>query len=332
MILILAEEGTEPIGRTIADALTQEYNLPCAPEVVAAGAVWDRPIEWDDLLLVIYKSGALPEPAVKYIQAYRDAHKPAPMIMPVSTNAGFRKPPEPVSGIKAAEYDGTPDAVRRIVKAAGVFLGLALRPGRQQIFVSYRASDGSELAQALHGRLRAEGFEPWLDVAEENIAIGDEVQERIRQNVEKAAMILLVDTPDAPESKWVSAEIDMAIAQLIPVLPVVASGERTSRFIPLQSLRRQALVKQNGLDGTPLSDEDWAAVRKEIDEVLLCVYRRRLRILTRAQAAFEEVGYKWQVIDDRLRMYRADKQKALVPRVIVLSHCSVHDVTYLPAL
>jgi hypothetical protein len=112
---------------------------------------------------------------------------------------------------------------------------------------------------------------------------------------------------------------------------VVAGGERTSRFMLLQSLRRQALVKQNGLDASPLSDAEWLAVLREIEEVLICAYRRRLLILARAQTTFEKSGYNWQVVDERLRMYKADK-KALMPRVIVLSHCSVHDITYLPAL
>lgn len=331
MIFILAEEGTEAAGQAVASALNREYGCTCTLEAMAAGTAWNREVEWDDLLLIIYNSGALPETAVKFIQTYIDLHKTDGGIIPVSTNPAFKKPPQPIAGIKAAEYDGKPAALEQIVRAAGVFLGLALRPRRQRIFVSYRASDGAKLAQALYDRLESEGFHPWLDVALENVAIGDDVQKQIAENVDGAAMILLVDTPDAPQSEWVWTEIQMANAQLIPVLPVVTAGETRSRFAPLQSLGRQALVRHDLAEST-LSDEDWMAVCRELKEVILSAYQRRLRILSRAQTIFEKLGYKWQVVDQHLRMYLADKQKVSLPRVVVFSHCSVHDITYVPAL
>jgi hypothetical protein len=332
VIRILAEETSEPAAQAIAAALQQQYNLARAPELVPSGAVWESSVEWDDLLFVIYQSKVLPDPAVNYIQTYRDAHKSREAIIPVSTNPDFKRPPEPISGIKAAEYDGTPATLDRIVKVAGVFLGQALRPGSQRIFVSYRQTDGAALAQEIYKRLEAASFQPWLDVAKENIAIGADVQNDIQRGIDTAALILLVDTPDAPASPWVSIEVDLANAQLLPVLPIVAGGERTSRFIQLQSLRRQALVKQNGLDAAPLSDAEWEGVRREIEELLLSTFRRRLKILSRAQATFQANGYNWQALDERLRMYLADKEIDLVGKMIVLSHCLVQDVTYLPAL
>jgi hypothetical protein len=332
MILIMAEQGTESVAEQIAGALSQEYNLPYAPEVVAVGAVWARSVEWDDLLLVVYRSHTLPESAVRYIQDYRSTHKTGGAILPVGATPAFSTPPDPISGIKAAKHDGSPELTGRIVKSAGVFLGLALRPGSQQIFVSYRASDGTPLAQAIHGHLKSAGFDPWLDEAGENLVIGDLVQDKIRRNIESAAMVLLIDTPDAPDSKWVSIEIDLAIGQLVPVLPVVAGGERISRFVALQGLRRQASVKQNGFNATPLSDAEWQGVQDEVEELLLSSFRRRLRILSRAQATFEANGYSWQAVDERLRMYRADKKTALLAKAIILSHCLVHDITYPPAL
>jgi hypothetical protein len=332
VIRILAEETSEPAAQAIAAALQQQYNLARAPELVPSGAVWESSVEWDDLLFVIYQSKVLPDPAVNYIQTYRDAHKSREAIIPVSTNPDFKRPPEPLSGLKAAEYDGTPATLDRIVKVAGVFLGQALRPGSQRIFVSYRQTDGAALAQEIYKRLEAASFQPWLDVAKENIAIGADVQNDIQRGIDTAALILLVDTPDAPASPWVSIEVDLANAQLLPVLPIVAGGERTSRFIQLQSLRRQALVKQNGLDAAPLSDAEWEGVRREIEELLLSTFRRRLKILSRAQATFQANGYNWQALDERLRMYLADKEIDLVGKMIVLSHCLVQDVTYLPAL
>jgi len=332
MILMVTEQGTEPAAQRIAGALSKEYNLPRRPEMVPQNAVWDRAVEWDDLLFVFYTSGALPPATVQYIKAYQNAHKTSAAIIPVGINPDFIAPPNPISGIKAARYDASDEMTAAIVKSAGVFLGLALRPGCQRIFVSYRTKDGEQLANAIYGRLEAAGFVPWLDAAKENLVIGDEVQDTIRSNIDSAAMVLLIDTPDAPASGWVSIEIDIAIGQLIPLLPVVAGGESMSRFIQLQGLRRQALIKQNPTESPVLSDADWESVRAEVEGLLLSTFRRRLRILSRAQAAFEANGYKWKAVDERLRMYRADKNTPLLGRVIALSHCLVQDITHVPSL
>ncbi len=332
MILILASAGAEAVARAIAGALSQEYNLPSAPEVVAAAAAWNRSAEWDDLLLVIYNSASLHDSTAQYIQAFCAAHSTGGTVIPVGANPAFRVPPNPLSPIKAAQYDGGPESTAAIVKAVGVFLGLALRPGSQKIFVSYRASDGKPVANSLYQRLKDAGFDAWLDEAEENLVIGDAVQDKIRSSLEAAAMVLLVDTPDAPDSAWVKIEVDLANGQLVPVLPVVAGGEPLSRFIQLQGLRRWVLVKQSGLDDKALSNAEWECVCGQIDELLLSTFRRRLKILSRTRAAFEANGYTWQPVDERLRMYRADKTTAWLTKVITMSHCLVQDITYKPAL
>jgi hypothetical protein len=332
MILLLAEAGTEPIGQAIVGALTKEYSLPCWPEVIPAGSVWERNVEWDDLLFVVYRSDTLTDSSLQYIKAYRDAHASGGAIIPVSVDAAVKTPPEPIAGIRAAEYDGTPEAMADIVKVAGIFLGLGLRPGSQRIFVAYRATDGKEIAEDLHARLSTAGFHPWLDVADDSAGAGDDIQDRIRRHVQEAGLILVVDTPDAPDSKWLALEVEIATAQLIPILPVVAGGERSPRLVLLQSLRRCAVVKREGADRRPLGAEDWGIVSREVEELFLTVYRRRLRILTRAREIFKGAGFMWATIDEPRRMYMAERRNLAMPGTVVLSHCSVHDVTYLPML
>lgn len=342
MILILCEGGTEPIGQDICNQLVAAYSMPCHPELVTTESVWDRKPEWDDLLIVVFKSKSLPDKAQDYIRAFREAHplikpgeresEPGGLIFPVSTNPDHRRPPDPVSGIKAAEYSETESARGAIVKTAGVLLGLALRPGNQRIFVSYRATDGKEIAAQLFNRLEAAGFNAWLDVAGENLTISDDVQDTIRARVKDAALVLLVDTPEAPDSKWVAVEVNCAIGRLIPVVPVVVGGPKASRFIALQGLQRLAVVKSGGFNTEPMSEAEWREVLTEIEQVLLAAYRRRLRIMLRAEQAFSLNGFKWSTVDEPLRMYLAERRKRPDPTTIVLSHCSIHDITYLPAL
>jgi hypothetical protein len=332
LILILVQQGTEGAANAISAALVKEYPPVPQPGIVSTDAVWSRPAEWDDLLLVVYNSDKLSPSAVQYIQAFRAAHPTGGTVIPVGVNPQFRKPPDPLALIKAAQYDGTAQAMAEIVHSAGVFLGLSLRPGSEKIFVSYRATDGKSLAQSMYDRLKAAGFDAWLDEAGENLEIGTDVQETIRKNLQQAAMVLLADTPDAPDSQWVKIEVDLANSQLIPVLPIVAGGEQAPRFIQLAGLRRWALVKKHGLDNDPLSDPEWDGVRVEIDQLLLSTFRRRLRILSRARKVFEDQGYVWRPIDDRLRMYLSEKKISALQKVVAFSHCLVQDITFVPAL
>jgi TIR domain len=332
LILILAQQGTEAAANAISAALVTEYPPISQPGIVSTDAVWSRPAEWDDLLLVVYNSDKLSSSAIQYIQAFRAAHQTGGTVIPVGVNPEFRKPPDPLALIKAAQYDGTAPAMADIVHAAGVFLGLSLRPGSEKIFVSYRATDGKSLARSIYDRLIAAGFDAWLDEAGENLVIGTDVQETIRKKLEEAAMVLLADTPDAPASPWVKIEVDLANSQLIPVLPIVAGGEQAPRFIQLAGLRRWALVKKQGLDNAPLSDPEWDGVRLEIDQLLLSTFRRRLRILSRARKVFQDQGYVWQPIDNRLRMYLSEKKISALQRIVAFSHCLVQDITFVPAL
>src|SRR5262249_44396929 len=159
----------------IARDLHEAHKLVQPPVILPEGAVWDAMPEWDDVLIVVYKAG-LPVGGKEYIAAYRAAHplsgtgadsrEPGGIVIPVATDPAARKPPDPISGIKALLYD---EAARgkagRLADWVCVFLGLALRPGDQRIFVSYRIADGTEIAKDLYNRLEAAGFRPWLDEA-----------------------------------------------------------------------------------------------------------------------------------------------------------------------
>ncbi len=332
MILMLSENGTEPIAGRICEQLRSDYETQYPPAILPANAAWSREPEWDDVLVVIYNTPELSPAERTYIEAFRDAHaltlpgsgqrEPGGFVVPVAADPAHPKPPIPISGLKAAAFHDEPETLGRISRAVGVFLGLALRPANQRIFVSYRSTDGGPIAREIHGRLEQEGFPAWLDEAHENLPIGTNVQARIHEHV---------DTPDAPESDWVAEEIERANAQLIPVVPVVIGTDR-SRFIALRMLGREAPVKPMGPDGQPVTEDEWNKVRSEIQQVLLEAYRRRLLLRARAERAFLDCGFGWSVLDDQLRMYRAELKNFPLPATVVLSHCCVHDIKYVPAL
>ena len=90
-------------------------------------------------------------------------------------------------------------------------------------------------------------------------------------------------------------------------------------------------VKPGGVDSQPLSDEDWGNISRRIEDFLLEIYRRRLRTTTRAEEVFRKSGYDWTVYDAEKRVFLSNRANPRLP-VSVLSHCSVHDVTWIPAL
>jgi hypothetical protein len=255
-------------------------------------------------------------------------------IVPVAVDPAAMKPPEPIALLKAALYDGSAASLERVAHAAGCFLGLSLRREEQRVFIAYRSTDGGVIARDLHARLSAAGFAAWLDEASDNLPVGIDVQSRIHQQLEQAAILLTVDTPDAPTSEWIKEEIDAALGEMIPVLPVVTGPDRDiSRFMALTPLQRRAAVKPDGPDGLPLSDEEFARVHREVEGLLLAAYRRRLKVTTNAQQAFHRHGFSWQSLDERRRVFEARRTKAgKRPGKVVLAHCSIHDATYVPAL
>lgn len=339
MISLVCEPGTELAAQELASAIQQRFDTPSPPELCAAASTWDQPA-WDDVLLVLYRSAALLPWAHDVVVRFRDTHatvdpatgRPSPggFVIPVTVAATSTQPPEPIAALKGTPFDGSAATLESVLRAIAVFLGLALRPGEHHIFVSYRASDGKAIAADLHQRLHAAGFHPWLDEAPDELPAGSNVQQVIRDHVRRAAMVLVVDTPDAPQSRWIHEEIASAIGEQIPVLPLVI-GDDVSRFLSLASLRRRVDVATRGA-GAPLADDEWADVLAHIQELLLAAYVRRTKLRAYAERAFTAAGFTWLAIDEARRMFKARRQRQALPPNVVLSHCSIHDATYVPAL
>jgi hypothetical protein len=342
MISVLCEPGTENSGTAIAAAIADHYTLPALPTILSRSSQLPDPATWDDVLIVIFRTQNLPPWEQDVVAAFRHARplrdpgggapRPGGFVLPLALDPAATRPPAPISGIKAAVYDGSGASTTKMLDAIGVLLGQALRPSNHHIFISYRSTDGSAIAAGLEDELKAAGFHPWRDEAPENLPPTTDVQDEIAKQIALAAMILIVDTPDAVSSHWIEEEINLANGQLIPVLPIVVGSARVSRFLELKGLQRCATVKPAGVDGQPLSDAEWGTVKAEIEQLLLSGYRRRLRTVFAASQAFIDKGFDWTEVDLSRRMYSAKKAGPAPPATVVLSHCSIHDPDYVPAL
>lgn len=78
----------------------------------------------------------------------------------------------------------------------------------QRIFISYKRTDTSELAEQLFDRLSHEGFEVFLDRF--SIRPGINFQNRLYQELVDKAMIIFLESPRFLDSEWVKLEIAFA--------------------------------------------------------------------------------------------------------------------------
>lgn len=93
--------------------------------------------------------------------------------------------------------------------AAGV-AGICLRElgiteRERRLFISYRRSDGTLTAAQLHDALCGTGWNPFIDRL--GIEGGQVVQAEIDAALEDMAFLLLLETPEAAQSRWIDHEV-----------------------------------------------------------------------------------------------------------------------------
>ena len=74
--------------------------------------------------------------------------------------------------------------------------------------VHLNLTDGAPIANQLHAYLTGSGHQAYLDEAKETddepaILPGSDVQVEIDEALKGANLLLLIDTPDAPASRWI---------------------------------------------------------------------------------------------------------------------------------
>ena len=339
MLYILSTDDAKTRAEQIAAELTKAY-----PEIevryVEAGALPPLPAQswprWDDLLVVVFGAGPLPAPlegTLRQEVSAASAERRDARILPISTLPDLRVPPAPLDAIKAMPclHDWNID-VTDVVRRVGALLWLRLRGSGKKFFVSYRESDGRQVAKQLVEYLTRHGYDAWLDT--ERLDGGQIVQQQIEKHVSGADMVLLLDTPQAKESNWIEQEIDAAIHGFVPILPlvlrpaVVGLKKPGSSFPALRELYCHELGVTPGPGGMcpSLSHEDLNRVLVVIEQRLGQIVRNRMKLPADAREAFEQAHFSWSTLDQERQMYESTKMERFLTRM--LAHCSVDGPTY----
>ncbi|MEJ2251104.1 MAG: toll/interleukin-1 receptor domain-containing protein [Candidatus Lokiarchaeota archaeon] len=97
-----------------------------------------------------------------------------------------------------------------------VLENLGLSEKDRKVFISYRRSDGFGMANQLFDILTKQGFDVFLD--KYNVDLGKDMQKEIYKSIEDKAFLLVLESPKAYESEWISKEIHYALRSHMAVL------------------------------------------------------------------------------------------------------------------
>ena len=220
-------------------------------------------------------------------------------------------------------------------------LGLRVQGRDTKIFISYRGTDGASIANQLHAYLTGSGHRAYLDEAKEidgetSILPGSDVQAEIDEALKGANLLLLIDTPDAPASRWIKHEVDTADGLLLPILPIcfrkAGDPKRGPRFPSLLALQRWLPHCQRRAPLRPSPTINWARFSSDAEKYLCEIFQRKCRVPFIVEKEFVSRGFAWNVLDQRLLMYESSKTHSGRLHTKVCSHCSMFDQIYMPAL
>ncbi len=260
-------------------------------------------------------------------------------LIPVAPEPGRGAPPPPIDGIVSFPAHTEPANVwgERLARLLLNQLCLRVSGERREVFISYRRSDGLALARALEKQLRLRGYGVWRDDSPDRddlplIGPGTRAQDNIRRAIARKGFVLLVDTPDAPNSWWVDQEVSMGLSNILPVLPLVvvdpvtgAAPRPGGRFPSLERQGRQATANAlapAALDAAKVDQVLTSAVMDELEDemsrYLLQHLRTSRRLVERARAAFEKrFSFSFAAVPEKPLLFRAEitREKLATPHL-----------------
>lgn len=345
MIVVLYQSGCDAIASKTAETLVKAFDDKVGVTQMSAdpAGAWPGDVSWDDLLIVVFGSGGFPVAGNTFIEDYLSKRPNGALLLPVSIEANSRKPPDAARAIKALPHEfGEPASDERLVKRVGAMLGLRLQGRDGKIFISYRAKDGTAIARQIHTHFTSLGHHAFLDEAleldgETRILPGTPVQHQINEALRDANLLLLVDTPAAPDSPWIKHEVDTADALLVPILPLcfrdAGDKKQGPRFRSLVALQRWVpFVRPADSDDPPLSASQLDEIVEEAETYLCEVFCRKCRVPFIVEREFVSHGFAWKTLDKRLLMFESSKSHGVRLNMKVMSHCSLFDQIYSPAI
>ncbi len=322
------------VAQEIVDAIEGDY-----PELPVTASQLDdstsQPYDASALVLLFDRDFEGDPARVDWLTKFDSSRTTTPLL-PVALDLSRGGPPDPIAKLKSRFWPTDRDEILISIAAC---MGLALRPGTNKVFVSYRAVDGTRSAELVEQALTGHGFVAWRDESKTiydapNLALGTDVQKEIEENLSTASAMVLLDTPRAGESSWVRLEVEAAVGKMIPILPIVLHDEscdtQVCRFRTLQSLHRRAVVEstyeaeQLVLPAAELDD-----IVKLVERYLQSVYRNRVLHLRELERFLHSKNWSFDRNQHLPHLHSGRVQQA-THALSLLACCSFEEQVFAP--
>jgi TIR domain len=256
-------------------------------------------------LVILGGSGAATDPATA--NAARRCQKTLRTCLPVFDPAGAFTDQLPtdvheLNGVEWPAGDGPARVVAEVLRLLGI------SEDERRVFLSYRRSDGSALAQQLRYALIDSGWDVFLDRFSVPPAV--KFQKRLYRDLADKGFVLVLETPDAANSSWVEHEITFAHTHRLGIMSLKLPETTQKQLVPavLEDLRvRLAAADLNGpATARTLTESALARMLQIVDERHAQAYQQRREILMlesdrelrRRGYAVTPIGH-WQLLATR---------------------------------
>lgn len=139
-------------------------------------------------------------------------------IFPVieASNSHTEQVPSELEYVKALTWSCSDTVPTQVISSVLEVLGINEKERR--LFISYRQLDAKTVATDLFHALIEKRFQVFLDRFQTTFV--ENIQDRIDEALEDMAFVLLLYSPDMPNSPWVDWEITRALKSQLPILVV----------------------------------------------------------------------------------------------------------------
>jgi len=131
-------------------------------------------------------------------------------------------------------------------------------------------------------------------------------------------------------------EVETADSLLLPILPICFRAKNDPaqgpRFRSLVALQRWVQLQMPDPAGTKLNAAQLDEIVRQAEQYLCDIFKRKCRVPFIVENEFVSRGFAWKVLDQRMLMFESSKSKNWRLRTKVLSHCSIFDPKYGPAM
>jgi hypothetical protein len=230
--------GQEQWRDTFAEKLAER----CSALEVDPIAIQERdPTPWPERGVVLYLSNGLQDTSEEVETELNEHRRLERTVIPVvrSIAGADRQLPPLLAGLNAFGLDQhSGDWAVALVDE--VLSHLWLHRRLKKIFLSYKRSDSLAVAQQLHERFTKLGYQVFLD--ECSIEPGADIRQALRWWLNDTDLVLVLASPNLPNSSWVLEEIEFANLSSIGLVAVTWPNAEPAPVHAVTSDQRLALV------------------------------------------------------------------------------------------